>query len=166
MTATYEKERGFTLGRRLAASRDLVFAAWTDPSQLGWFFNPEATPAGEPVDVDLRVGGAWRQRMVINDDLDYMTGGIYREITPPSKLVFLHGAVGGWPEIDPERPDDVPQVTLTFKETGHSGESTDMTLRVDFPDHLSDAEVEKLIASGMRDGWGMTIDRLVDQFAA
>jgi uncharacterized protein YndB with AHSA1/START domain len=165
MTTTYAKQRGFTLERTLAAPQELVFQAWTDPAQLGWFFNPEAKHPEEPVEVDLRVGGAWRQRMIINDDLDYVTGGIYREISPSSRLVFLHGAIGGWPEIDPAHPDDGPVVTLDFAPAGNSGAETAMTLRVDFPDHLSDDDVEQLVASGMRAGWGMTIDRLVERYA-
>ena len=68
----------------------------------------------EPIDVDLRVGGAWRVKMVMNENLQYFTGGIYREIVPGEKLVFTWGAVDGWPEIDSDHLDDCPLVTLTL----------------------------------------------------
>lgn len=161
---TYELNKGFTLTRIVDAPRDLVFQAWTDPAELGWFFNPEA-PAStrEPVEVDLRPGGVWKQNMVINDELRYYTGGRYLEIEPPAKLVFQWGAVGGWPELDPSAPDDAIRVTVVLNEIGMS---TEMILTQVFPDHFSDEKVQGLLDSGMREGWGMTIDRLVARYAS
>jgi uncharacterized protein YndB with AHSA1/START domain len=37
--------------------------------------------------VDLRVGGAWRLKMVIDDDSEHFTGGMYLDIVPEEKLV-------------------------------------------------------------------------------
>ena len=162
MTASTETHRGFTLTRTLDAPRDLVFQAWTDPDHLQWFFNPLTTPKDERAEVDLRVGGAWRLRMIVNEDTDYITGGIYLEIVPVEKLVFEWGAVGGWPEINPTRSAAGLVVTV---ELAAMGEKTEMVLRLDFPDGLSDAEVRKLLDMGMRHGWGDTIDRLVAVFA-
>lgn len=162
MTQTIEGERSFTLTRILNAPRDLVFRAWTDPEHLGWFFG-EGTPAGEPIDVDLRVGGAWRQRMVESEDRQYVTGGVYREIVPGERIVFDFGAVGGWPEIRPGHVDEVPVVTIQLNDLG---ERTEMLLRVDLPAALSDAQAKAWLDLGIRDGWGITIDRLVHRFAA
>ncbi|MFF1574096.1 SRPBCC domain-containing protein [Leifsonia sp. NPDC058292] len=161
MTQTTGTERGFTLTRILDAPRDLVFQAWTDPAHLGWFF-AEGTPADEPVEVDLRVGGAWRQRMIESDTKQYVTGGIYREIVPGERIVFEFGAVGGWPEIRPDRPDEVPVVTVQLDDLG---DKTELTLRVELPERLSDAEAQAWLDLGIREGWGITIDRLVARFA-
>jgi uncharacterized protein YndB with AHSA1/START domain len=162
MTTPTKTQRGFTLTRTLDAPRDLVFQAWTDPDQMQWFFNPKMTPPGERAEVDLRVGGAWRLRMVVSEDHEYITGGIYLEIVPVERLVFEWGAVGGWPEIDPARAGAGLVVTIDFAE---SGEMTEMVLRLDFPEGASDDEVRKLLETGMRHGWGDTIDRLVAKFA-
>jgi uncharacterized protein YndB with AHSA1/START domain len=162
MTGSTKTRSGFTLTRTLDAPPDLVFQAWTDPDHMQWFFNPERTPPGERAEVDLRVGGAWRLRMIVDEDTDYITGGIYREIVSVEKLVFEWGAVGGWPEIDPVRGAAGLVVTV---ELAPRGDKTEMVLRLDFPDGLSDAEVRKLLDMGMRDGWGDTIDRLVAAFA-
>ena len=161
MTTRTETHSGFTLTRTLDAPRDLVFQAWTDPDHMHWFFNPNMTPPGERAKVDLRVGGAWRLRMVVSEDNDYITGGIYKEIVPDEKLVFEWGAVGGWPEIDPARGAAGLVVTV---ELAGMGDKTEMALRLDFPDGLSDAKVRKLLDMGMRHGWGDTIDRLVAVF--
>ncbi len=53
-----------------------------------------------------------------------MTGGIYREIVPNEKLVFIWGATDGWPKIDPDELDDSPTVTVTLDEAGCRTEMT------------------------------------------
>jgi uncharacterized protein YndB with AHSA1/START domain len=163
MSGTNDLVRHFTLTRLLDAPRELVFQAWTDPEHLRWFFNDTAATPPEPIEVDLRVGGVWRLKMVINEELEYFTGGVYREIVPVEKLAFFWGASDGWPEIDLDRLEDGPVVTVTLNEVG---DKTEMIFHVELPDRLSDDDVREWLATGMRDGWGMTIDRLVARFAS
>lgn len=162
MATTYNFDRGFSVKRIFDAPPDLVFQAWTDPDYLGWFFNP-GMPHSEPVSVDLRVGGQWRQQMVESPDKQYITGGVYREISRPGKLVFSWGAVGGWPAIDLDRLDDGPLVTILLNAVG---ERTEMELRLEFADHLTEAAVRHWMTLGIDKGWPITVDRLVDQLAA
>lgn len=163
MTDTARFEREFTLTRTLDAPRELVFQAWTDADELYWFFSPVKPPT-RPIELDLRVGGTWRLQMIVAEDTEYMTGGIYLEIEPSSRLVFRWGAVGGWPNIDPENPNDGPVVTITFEPIGDGGR-TEMQLTVALPDQFTDERVREWMASGMREGWGDTIDRVVEKFA-
>jgi uncharacterized protein YndB with AHSA1/START domain len=165
MVATNKLERGFTLTRILDAPRDLVFQAWTDPAHLQWFFNPERPTPTDPIVVDLRVGGAWRQKMVINDETEYFTGGVYREIVPVEKLVFTWGATDGWPEIQLDHLEDSPLVTVTLNELGEQGEKTEMIVHLALPDHLSEEGVCEWFGFGIREGMSATIDRLVANFA-
>ncbi|MBK4346236.1 SRPBCC domain-containing protein [Lacisediminihabitans sp. G11-30] len=68
-------ERNFTIARTLDVAPERVYQAWTEPDHLGWFFaEPEAE--NKLPEVDLRVGGAWRQLMVVDEDDSYITGGI------------------------------------------------------------------------------------------
>jgi len=157
MTGTELTQREFTLTWTLDASPSEVFRAWTDPEHLQWFYNDNHPVPPEPIELDLRVGGAWRQRMVISEQTDYFTGGIYREIVSDEKLVFTWGAVGGWPELDAERLDDNPLVTVTLTPIG---ESTEMRVRVELPASLTEEGVREWLSTGMRDGWSQTIDRL------
>jgi len=119
----------------------------------------------EPIEVDLRVGGAWRVKMVINENLQYFTGGVYREIVPGEKLVFTWGAVNGWPELDSDHPDDSPVITVTLNELGEKGEMTEMNFQVALSEQMSDERAREWLATGMREGWSETIDRLVTEFA-
>jgi uncharacterized protein YndB with AHSA1/START domain len=95
--------------------------------------------------------------MVERPGKEYYTGGVFREIVRDERLVFAWSAVGGWPELDPERLDNSPLVTVTSSDAGERGtEMVDVTL----PAHPSQDEVERWHSLGIRDGWQDTIDRL------
>ena len=162
MTEQTSQDRSFTLTRNLTASRHAVFTAWTDPNHLAWFYNPGMPTPSTPIEVDLRVGGTWKQQMTVNDNLSYPTGGIYLEIVPDERLVFRWGAVGGWPELAGGNALFAPVVTVQLNELGTG---TELVLTVDFSERLDLDEVQKLILGGTRDGWGATIDRINDSTA-
>lgn len=149
--------RGFVIVRRFAAPRELVYRAWTDPDQLQWFGDTGVPTDRHRTTVDLRVGGAWRIDMVESPDHRYTTGGVYREIVPPERLVFTWGAAGGWPDLDPARPDDNPVVTVTLEPVD---DGTEMTVHFGFPDHLTDAEVQAWLDLGVEPGMRETVARL------
>ena len=154
MNAPMQK-RGFTLTRTYPVPPETVFAAWTDPKQLGWFFNADMPVEQEP-EVDLRVGGAWRQQMVERPGKSYVTGGIYREIEPPRRLVFNFGAVGGWPDLTAGLHDAL-LVTLLFNPVPGG---TEMVCHLEVPAHVSDAKAKEWFDLGIEGGWTQTVDRL------
>jgi uncharacterized protein YndB with AHSA1/START domain len=161
MTTTERTRRDFTLTWTLDAPAADVFQAWTDPDHLDWYYNPNHPPT-EPLELELRVGGVWRQHMVIDEETDFMTGGVYREIVPNEKLVFAWGATDGWPRIDLDALDEGPQVTVTL----HEGDGrTVMTVHVELPASLSEDEVQEWFSMGVRDGWQDTVDRLASALA-
>jgi len=161
VTQTQTAQRGFTLTRTVDAAQEIVFRAWTDPDHMGWYLNPTQPTPPEPIEVDLRVGGYWRLMMVIDSETRFMTGGLYLEIDPPSRLVFAMGATDGWPRIDPDAIDQVPRVVLVLERDGNG---TTMTLDVRLPEGMSDDRAAAFLTSAMRQGWGETIDRLVAQY--
>jgi len=137
----------FTLSWTLDAEPSEVFRAWTDPDHLEWFYNDAYSVPAEPIELDLRVGGVWRQYMVVDEDTAYFTGGIYREIVPDQKLVFSWGAAGGWPELDPGRLDESPLVSVTM---ARAGNCTELTVQVELPPSFA--------APGRADGWFARIE--------
>ena len=157
MTSSTSK-RGFTLTRVLDASPDEVFRAWTDPDHLGWYFNDTMPVPAEPIEVDLRTGGQWRQMMVIDDGARFFTGGLYLEIDPPNRIVFAWGAVDGWPKLDPQNPQKSPTVTLTLSAVGNR---TAMSVDVQLPASMDEETAREWMESHVQQGWSDTIDRLV-----
>jgi uncharacterized protein YndB with AHSA1/START domain len=156
MTTTDHTPREFTLTWTLDAPPETVFRAWTDPARLGWFFNDQQPIPDEPIELDLRVGGVWRQMMVIDEETSYVTGGVYREIVPNERLVYAWGATDGWPKLDPDNLDESPHVTVVL--TSKSGR-TEMAVHVELPAELPEDGVPgwwPMVKNGMQD----TVDRL------
>ena len=162
MTSTDSAAREFTLTWSLDAPPADVFQAWTAPDKLDWFYNDQQPIPSEPIEVDLRVGGFWRQQMVLDESTSYVTGGLYREIVPNERLVFSWGAVGGFPALDPDQPDDSPLVTVTMD---RSGGGTELTVNVVVPASLSADSLPEGWFGHMRNGWRDTVDRLAATLA-
>jgi uncharacterized protein YndB with AHSA1/START domain len=87
-----QSEQGSTLwmSRRLKAPRERVFRALTDAEQLVKWWGPKGFTVPE-LALDVRPGGAWRTTMRSPDGKDHIVSGVYRDIVPPSRLVFTWG---------------------------------------------------------------------------
>ncbi|MDB5542490.1 MAG: hypothetical protein JWQ89_4217 [Devosia sp.] len=81
------------IARSFAAPRALVWRCYTDPVHLVHFWGPKG--ASNPVsEVDLRVGGAWRQVMRFASGNEYGYTSAYLEVTPPERLVWRDAPAG------------------------------------------------------------------------
>ena len=89
MSTTTAKEHSLSINRIIKAPRERVFAAWTNPEDLMKWWGPGISHA-TAVKVDPREGGAFHVTMQTPDPEKPVAkiNGIYREVTPPSKLVF------------------------------------------------------------------------------
>ncbi len=75
------------LSRRFKAPREAVFRAFTDPAALAKWFGPEGMNV-DNVKVDLRPGGAYSMAFNQADGEAHGLSGVYREISPPQRLVM------------------------------------------------------------------------------
>lgn len=107
--------------RTFSAPVRAVFEAWTSAERLRRWYPPGAdwdTPVAE---VALRVGGRLRLVMRSPDGEEFGGGGVYREIMPPTRLVFTWawdrsdvGTGVQLVEIDfTEHPDGTTAVVMT-----------------------------------------------------
>lgn len=81
-------EREIVATRAFDAPRELVFEAWTRPDLVKrWLYGPEEWRLAV-CEIDLRVGGAARFVWRHNDGREMGMSGVYREITPPERLLF------------------------------------------------------------------------------
>jgi len=79
---------GFTITRRFAAPRGLLFAAWTTPEQFSrWFGGTASEVPLETIEMDVRPGGAWKATMFAGPDR-YQIGwrGEYVVVDAPEHL--------------------------------------------------------------------------------
>ncbi|KZV98382.1 hypothetical protein EXIGLDRAFT_728115 [Exidia glandulosa HHB12029] len=126
--------------------RERIFAAWTDPVHLKWFFNPSQPLPSEPATIDDATG-VWRQKMVVSPTQSYITGGVFSvRHLESGKIVFTWGADGGdgWPKLS----DGL--------EARVSVQDEQMVFEMTLP---SDWESKDVVQC--RDGWTETLDRFV-----
>jgi uncharacterized protein YndB with AHSA1/START domain len=144
------------ISRVFDAPRELVFEAFTDPRHLSQFWGPKITSVSD-CKVDLRVGGGFSVTMRGPDGTVYPCAGIYREITPPERLVFAGTAKEDNPCGGGLPPRSL--VTITF---AAQGEKTKLTIHAQLQ---SPADREAAIAGGYSMGWNDSLDRLAEVLA-
>ena len=137
-----------TLARRINASPEKIYAAWTEPETLIRWFGPESvTPGSMGAEVDARVGGRYRISFDTDTGEHYDVSGIYRDVQPNRRLVFTWA----W-HSTPERES---LVTVTLKP---DGDCTLLTLH-----H------EQFFDEGARDrhaqGWSQLLAKLERQIS-
>ena len=140
-----------SITRVIAAPRELVFRAWTEPERLQKWWGVQADYTTPIAEVDLRVGGKYRLGMRAPDnEHPFVVGGTYREVRPMEKLVYTwvweHHGEGSDSNFEPAET----LVTVEFRDLG---DKTELVLTHEyFPDE------------NMRDehnhGWNGCFDQL------
>jgi uncharacterized protein YndB with AHSA1/START domain len=92
------------------APASIVFALWSDPEHMKRWMGPKdfVCPV---VEIDFRVGGAYRVLMKSEAYGEDWFSGVYREIVPNKRLVFTFTWNNTGPSADVET-----LVTITFDE--------------------------------------------------
>ena len=76
------------LTRALPASREKVFAAWTEEEMIKQWFCPSAGMTVPVAELDAREGGAYRLVVEDSDGETYSPSGTYEKIVPNEQLIF------------------------------------------------------------------------------
>lgn len=88
-TPSTTADREIITERLIHAPRDLVFAAWTDPEQVGKWWGPNGF-TNTIHEMDVRPGGHGRFVMHGPDGMDYQNHSVFVEVVRPELLVFDH----------------------------------------------------------------------------
>jgi uncharacterized protein YndB with AHSA1/START domain len=142
---------GLTLeiDRVLPAPRQVVFGAFTDPSQLSEWWGPRGFSIPS-IDFDAVVGKAFRIEMKPPEGDSFFLTGEFRRVDPPTGLAYTFA----W---EPPDSDDVE--TLVALSFGDLGEST----RVDLGQGAFKTEERFALH---RDGWSDSFEKLERRLAA
>jgi glutathione S-transferase len=106
-------DRTLVIERVFKASPEKVFKAWTDPAILVKWWGPEGFDTPE-CKMDVRAGGKYRTTMVSPDGKGRTVSGVYREISPPKRLVMTWG----WEEDGQRGHETVIEVTFEPASSG------------------------------------------------
>lgn len=131
------------LRRTYNASREEIFAAWTEPERMREWLCPAGATISW-IEVDLRVGGAFRIDMHSEHGTHSHTGE-YREIVRPEKLVFT------WSSINTQYKE-----TLVTVELIQHGQQTELVLT---HEGLPDKKAQEMHSLG----WSSILDKLAIQ---
>ena len=146
-------DREIVITRVFDAPREMVWEAWTDPTQVVQWWGPRGF-TDTIHEMDVRPGGVWRHTMHGPDGTDYPNESVFIEVVKPERIVFSHG--GG-------KPGDVGvqfQSTWTFEA---QGEKTKLTLRMVFASAAARDHVVKTYRA--IEGGHQTLDRLGEYLA-
>ena len=149
---TPEVETTLRVTKTIAAPRDQVFKAWTEPEMLKQWMGPDPSFSVPIAEVDLRAGGTYRLGMLPPGESEpHVVGGVYREVRPPEKLVFTwKWEQPGGSGPDPSADSQEMLVTVEFRDMGGS---TEVVLTHEYhPDQHSRDEHAK--------GWDGCLDQL------
>lgn len=143
------RETAVRVTKRIRATPERLFQAWTDPRQLmSWWHLEGPGWAFAAADVDLRVGGRYRLAMTGPDGVEHAARGQYREVRRPTLLSFTWD----WEN----RANSVGETIVTVRMTDLGDGTTELVLT-----HERFADPAR--AAGHDNGWKQLF-RILDSF--
>ena len=157
----------FIISRELAAPRDLVWKVWIEREHFARWFGPKGINVSL-VQFDLRPGGLCHYHMTTPDGKKLWGKAAYREVVPPTKLVWINSFSDEHAGITrhPFTSDPWPLQMLTVVTFAENADRTTVTvtwLPID-----ADADERCVFDkshTSMNGGWGGTFDQLTAYMA-
>ena len=148
-TVALPSEREIVITRVFDAPPTVVFEAWTTAEHVARWWDPGRVPLAL-CEIDLRPGGAFRFVHAGPAGRGHTFAGVYREIDPPSRLVFATTSPSGATSTG----------TLVFSA---QGETTLLTMTIAC---ASAADRDALLAMRVDVGTARTLDNLDEYLGA
>lgn len=148
-----ERKREIVISRTFDAPRELVFDAFTDVDHVSEWWGPKGFTTTTHKR-DLRPGGVWRFVMHGPDGTDYDNLVVYREISRPERLTYLHG--------ETEAAPGAFDVTVSFDDVSaeEGRTATRVTLRILFA--TAEERKHAVETIGAIEGGQQTLARLAE----
>ena len=151
----------FVISRVFDAPRDLVWQAFTDPERMKQWWGPKGVTVVHSK-MDLRPSGTYHYAMRTPDGTVMWGKFVYREITPPSRIVFVNSFSdeAGGVTRHPMAPNWPLQMLSAFTFEAE-GAKTRFTVKWS-PLNATDEEKATFAAGhdSMQQGWSGTLEQL------
>jgi uncharacterized protein YndB with AHSA1/START domain len=150
LQVTTPSDQEIVLTRAFDAPRDLVFEAWTNPEHVRhWWGLRSSTML--VCEADVRPGGSWRYVTTGSEGADVPFTGVYREVTPPERLVYTEVY-----DVEPFNSGDPAVNTVTFTEEDGGTLVTVITV------YPTKEVRDFVLGTGMESGAAESYDRLAE----
>lgn len=150
---TWALDREIVLSRVIAAPRERVFQAWTDPRQIVQWFGPAGFTV-ESLECDIRPGGRWRFVFTGPDGRRWDNRMVFLRVEAPGLIEFEHGS---------DKDDDPARFHVTVTLDAQGDGKTVLTLR---QLHPTKAQRDAGIGFGAVELGYQTLDKLARHLGA
>ena len=138
------QKRTLTINRTFDAPIKLVWEAWTQPEHIAKWWGPSGMDV-QIVEHNFSVGGAWKYIMPMPNGGEFISEGVFKEITEPEKI---HTTAEFRPMTEGV------ELQALFEA---AGEKTNFTFHVIHPTEAYCKQQEEM---GFYKGWGSAFERL------
>ena len=125
--------RELRLTRRVPASVEEVYRAWTDPEVLARWWGPGEHRV-RTAQLDVRPGGAYRIEVGTPEGGLLVMAGVYTDVQPPTRLAFTWNWEAGGPgggetavTVELTRVDDATEIAIVHAGFADAAEATPYT---------------------------------------
>jgi len=147
-------DREIVIERTFNGPARIVFDAWTRPELVKRWWAPRSRGVSLiACDADVHVGGAYRYVLRTDRGDEFAFSGVYREITPHSRLVYTQ-------IFEPMADAGEMIITMTLEERGNQ---THLVSREVYP---SKEARDAALGSGMEHGMRESMDQLDELVAS
>ena len=146
-------EWDLVMTREFDAPRELVFKVWTETKYVAQWWGPKGF-TNPMCEMDVGAGGSIRIHMRAPDGVVYPMTGVFEEIAPPERLVFMSSALD-------DKGNSMFEVLSTVSFAEH-GEKTTLTLQLRV---IKATAAAPQYLKGMEMGWTQSLDRLAEYLA-
>jgi uncharacterized protein YndB with AHSA1/START domain len=151
--ATIDPKLDIVFERFIDAPARLVWEALTKPEHLKEWYMPREWGRVSHAELDVRPGGIFRVDIAVGDGRDVPNVGCFLEAVPLKRLVWTSMLFPGY---RPAVFDDIPITAIVTIESEGTGIRYVFTAL-----HRDEADLEKNMTSGWKEGTEIATDQLV-----
>ena len=155
---TINPQLDFVLERFIDAPKHLVWEALTKPEHLKAWYMPKSWGAVADCEMDVRPGGIFSIDIATAEGQVFPNLGCFLEVVPMQRLVWTSMLFPGY---RPAVFDDVPITAILAMEAAGTGTRYVFTAL-----HRDEADFEKNMESGWKQGTEIALDQFVEHVIA
>ncbi|NGP87109.1 SRPBCC domain-containing protein [Fodinibius halophilus] len=154
---TKSNGKEIVIAKTFDTSRQKVWDAWTKPDQIEQWWGPRGFTTRVD-EMNFEPGGKWTYVMLDEEENEYPSEGIFKEISEGKRLVTTD-EFGNSDNNDNAAPEGLPTGMVTTVDFNGNGDTTSVNISIM---HQSVEDREKHEEMGVVDGFNQQLDKLAE----